>query len=162
MAKPQQREIHKAPITADDSLFDDAPPSEAPPVGRTVPIDLGPVSSGGEALVEMLRETTQSPAVDLPRAETPAFDVVLPQAPSPDGFESFPPEPMSGRYGAPPYDHAPVQLTADGAGWAVAQWQISRRWGGNKRWEPYGFWALRSSGGKPVPFTPIGWRRFVG
>ena len=156
MAKPQQREIHKAPPQPDDSLFDDAPP-----VGRTVPIDLGPVSSGGEALVEMLRETTQSPAVDLPRAETPAFDVVLPQVSSPDGFESFPSEPMPGRYSKePPYDHAPVLLT-DGRmeHGVVGQWQVSRRWDGSKkRWGPIGFWALRATGGRPVGFTPTGWR----
>ena len=75
-----------------------------------------------------------------------------------------PPE-VGGRYGAPPYDHALVLLTLDGEQSVVAQWQASWRWAGTgagKRWEAYGFWAQRNTGGKPVAFVPKGWREWQG
>jgi len=77
----------------------------------------------------------------------------------------MPAEPAGGHYGVPPYDHGLVRLTLDGEQSVVAQWQTSRRWAGtgsSKRWEAYGFWAQRNTGGKPVAFVPKGWREWRG
>jgi hypothetical protein len=136
MAKAQ-REIPKPqpePET-DDSLFGDAPSSE--PVSADLPIELAEAQDVIPA--GSIDESTVSVA--------------------PAGFKPFPIEPFPGRYGEPPYDHAPVQLTPDGERFMVAQWQVSRRWaGGDKRWEPIGFWAIRATGGKAITFKPTGWR----
>jgi hypothetical protein len=87
---------------------------------------------------------------------------VSPEIAVPEGFSGFFPEPPdAGRYSKePPYDHAPVLLT-DGRmeRGVVGQWQVTRRWDGSKkRWGSVGFWALRATGGRPVGFTPTGWR----
>ena len=97
---------------------------------------------------------------DAPEPVAQSAQLAQPEAPAvPAGFKAFPLEPFPGRYGEPPYDHAPVQLTPDGERFMVAQWQVSRRWaGGDKRWEPIGFWAIRATGGKAITFKPTGWR----
>jgi hypothetical protein len=130
MAKPQQREVQKAASQPDDGLFDDAPSSE--------PVVESPVLAVAEEA----------------QVEPVAAEVILAE-----GFSAFPLEPPEGRYSKePPYDHAPVWLT-NGEHGAVGQWQVTRRWDGpKKRWGPVGFWALRATGGRPVGFTPTGWR----
>ena len=94
---------------------------------------------------------------DEPPAVEPAAEPVDPLR----DWAPFPESPAAGRYGAPPYDHAPVSLTADGLTFVVGQWQVSRRWDGSKkRWSPMGFWALRATGGRPISFEPKGWREW--
>ena len=133
-----QREAPKPQLEpeTDDSLFGDDPPAE-------LSTDL---SSPSEP--------------DAPEPVAQSAQLAQPEAPAvPAGFKAFPLEPFPGRYGEPPYDHAPVQLTPDGERFMVAQWQVSRRWaGGDKRWEPIGFWAIRATGGKAITFKPTGWR----
>jgi len=112
----------------------------------------GEDASPGSAILSELEAS--EPVVE------PVAQLAQPEAPvAPAGFKAFPLEPFPGRYGEPPYDHAPVQLTPDGERFMVAQWQVSRRWaGGDKRWEPIGFWAIRATGGKAITFKPTGWR----
>lgn len=157
MAKAQ-REFTKPPEApqaepADDSLFGDAPSSEQSSVESEPPVEPAePPESAAEPQPALITK----PALDAAIAGYAA-----PQVPA--GFKPFPTEPFPGRYGEPPYDHAPVQLTPDGERFMVAQWQVSRRWSGAKpgvapRWESYGFWAIRATGGRPITFTPTGWR----
>jgi hypothetical protein len=75
-------------------------------------------------------------------------------------FRDIPPPPALARYGEAPYDHAYVQLTSDGETFAIAKWQITRKIT-KGRWEPWGYWAARDMGGKPVDFEPLGWRELV-
>jgi hypothetical protein len=72
-------------------------------------------------------------------------------------FRDIPPPSALARYGEAPYDHAYVQLTPDGEVSVVAKWQITRRII-KGRWEPWGYWAARDMGGKPITFEPLGWR----
>jgi len=129
-----------------------------------------PVADDGLFGDELTAESPAPPEPDPPQAEAtaepqsiapPADSGEMPRAP--DGFKPLTDEPFPGRYGAPPYDHAPVQLTPDGERFMVAQWQVSRRWSGARPgnppgWEPYGFWAIRATGGRPITFKPVGWR----
>lgn len=75
-------------------------------------------------------------------------------------WRDIPAPPDLGRYGAAPYDHAHVLLTSDGEDQHAAKWQITRRILKGK-WEPFGFWAARDSGGRAVGFEPLGWRELV-
>jgi hypothetical protein len=155
MAKAQREFTRPAPPpepapAEDDTLFGDAP-IEAPLVDEPEPPP-----------VETPVEPEAPPVEELVAPEPPpANSGESPQTPA--GFKAFPIEPIPGRYGEPPYDHAPVQLTPDGERFMVAQWQVSRRWAGAEpgvapRWALYGFWAIRATGGRPITFKPTGWR----
>lgn len=89
------------------------------------------------------------------------FEEERAQEKPPSVWLDVPPPPSDpGRYGAAPYDHAHVLLTSDGEDQHAAKWQITRRIIKGK-WEPFGFWAARDSGGRAVGFEPLGWRELV-
>ena len=74
----------------------------------------------------------------------------------------MPPLPEPGKYGAFPYDHSPVWLTADGEQGVVAQWRTTREFDRKTlRWAHVGFWTERNTGGRRFAIEPLGYRRIV-
>jgi hypothetical protein len=127
-----------------------------PPV---VPASAVIPSSGGlfdEAQPIQEAQTDRATGVESPKTEPVSETQAEPDRAAGETWKMFPPEPVASRYGEYPYDHSPVVVVSDNGDAVVAQWQISRRW--NRRWEPYGFWAGRNTGGRPIGFGPVGYR----
>ncbi len=103
------------------------------------------------------QEFTKPQSVGVRMPETPPVGGLFDEEPKKSEWLDLPATPVPGKYGAFPYNHAPVLLTPDGEIGVVAQWQTSRRVT-RARWEHYGFWADRNRGGKPVGFEPLGYK----
>lgn len=99
----------------------------------------------------------QTAGVQMPPETESLFDEPVKETKPPDWLDFPAPPENVARYGEQPYDHAPVLLTPDGALAVEAQWQVSRRVT-RARWEAFGFWAARGTGGRAIDFEPIGWR----
>jgi hypothetical protein len=58
-----------------------------------------------------------------------------------------------------PQDGKTIWLIGSEGELSEAVWRHTRRWDKNGgKWREVGFWAVRNTGGTPVPFAPIGWK----